>query len=836
MATSAARANSGEDQAVTTVDEAPDNSRQEFDWGLAPSHLKTRRQLRAMGKSPGQSFVGHMVGKFRGRRVAAQLFDSRRAPDKRVPSQAQLAAIRKATAEHQIRAAERRGITRDQLNQEFDPGPGWTDPTTYHQEENPMSNIHPDEIRDYAQHLDQTLSAALRNAPVYIENATPEYEAEAAKSAEAVVRAQEQLEEHLRRHRDILGREPQYRPYYESYDRVAEADEIAERIYDEVAAAQQTELGVPTGHGQRVAYLLAVVAVNQARHRDEKLAAAVETAQAAGGDALDELVRKSQDGQARAESRLESTPKNNQAATVAALADALVWHRNSDIAAGHLADLTRSYAEQWGVTIDADQFSVGIDPDFDAVDAQDHAEAWRLWERESAVLDIVSAMPLPDAAKGAVSEAISAWRGIGISPVDPRAHLRDEATRREQLGIDLAAAQVPDADQARVEFVVDYLRGNLEQVDLLDSPVFLDPGEEARGRVPRLLAAFADNPKAAAWVTAEIAVMTAADQERVRQAGRDIAAGREVDFAVWPGHVDRYDLAEDLTNYAAEYGELHATAEYLAKGGMSDEERDRLGVDFGSVTDDVNVQITRIAEQREQLRTQILDGKGLASMERAQLLAVIDDIDAGRIENHTQLPELLFADERSKADADVDRISKPAAQLSTATREAITQRIEAAGVEVSHRTWEGARLQSAASSLGDSIYSVACGARGDGVEYERKSYADKRARLGQALVKAGVDESVRTEIRELIDDRARQAGVLGTAAAQREQRWQAKTDRVVAARDNAIAQRLAATAGRAPQSSRACTTNRPDRAAQTASPAPARVAGRRNLHSAEVGR
>ncbi|MFE9328637.1 hypothetical protein ACIHDR_47665 [Nocardia sp. NPDC052278] len=140
------------------------------------------------------------------------------------------------------------------------------------------------------------------------------------------------------------------------------------------------------------------------------------------------------------------------------------------------------------------------------------------------------------------------------------------------------------------------------------------------------------------------------------------------------------------------------------------------------------------------------------------------------------------------------------------------------------------------SSIGNSIYSVACGARGDGgIEDERKSYIDKRARLGKELVKAGVGEAARTEIRELLDERARQAGELGKAAAQREQQWQAKTDRIIAARDDVIAQREAAAAGRAPKSSRACTT-RADRTAQTASPAPARVAGRRNLHSAELER
>jgi len=122
-------------------------------------------------------------------------------------------------------------------------------------------------------------------------------------------------------------------------------------------------------------------------------------------------------------------------------------------------------------------------------------------------------------------------------------------------------------------------------------------------------------------------------------------------------------------------------------------------------------------------------------------------------------------------------------------------------------------------------------------------YADKRARFGKELVKAGVGEAARTEIRELLDERARQAGELGKAAAQREQQWKAKVDRAVADRNDSIAQRQAAAAGRASNSGRA-RAPRPDRApaqeahaqAQARAQGQTRAAGRRQLHSPEVGR
>ncbi|MEV0292143.1 hypothetical protein [Nocardia sp. NPDC050710] len=96
---------------------------------------------------------------------------------------------------------------------------------------------------------------------------------------------------------------------------------------------------------------------------------------------------------------------------------------------------------------------------------------------------------------------------------------------------------------------------------------------------------------------------------------------------------------------------------------------------------------------------------------------------------------------------------------------------------------------------------------------------------------------MKQQIRAVVDERARDAGELGRPAAVRRQQWKAKTDKVIEARDNAIAQRQAAAAGRASKSSRACTTRADRTAAQTNMPAPASTAaGRRNLHTPEVGR
>ncbi|WP_370011688.1 RRQRL motif-containing zinc-binding protein [Nocardia cyriacigeorgica] len=101
-----------------------------YDWRCAPSHLRTRRQLAEQGLRPnGQDIQGKVERpRRRGEPLTAYLYDIRLAAAKREATPAQLAALEKATRERQMRAAERRGVDRSELEAEFDPGPGWADP------------------------------------------------------------------------------------------------------------------------------------------------------------------------------------------------------------------------------------------------------------------------------------------------------------------------------------------------------------------------------------------------------------------------------------------------------------------------------------------------------------------------------------------------------------------------------------------------------------------------------------------------------------------------------------------------------------------------------------
>lgn len=101
-------------------------SAQIYRWRCAPAHLRTRRQLAAAGLRPGgQDIAGILPYRRYGHTHRAYLFDIALAKPKRAATAAQLAALTKARRERQIRAAERHGISRAELDQIGDPGPGW---------------------------------------------------------------------------------------------------------------------------------------------------------------------------------------------------------------------------------------------------------------------------------------------------------------------------------------------------------------------------------------------------------------------------------------------------------------------------------------------------------------------------------------------------------------------------------------------------------------------------------------------------------------------------------------------------------------------------------------
>jgi hypothetical protein len=339
--------------------------------------------------------------------------------------------------------------------------------------------------------------------------------------------------------------------------------------------------------------------------------------------------------------------------------------------------------------------------------------------------------------------------------------------------------------------------------------------------------------RAAPEVGREIAVMTPADQERVRQAGKAIAAGQKADTVIWPGYVDRDDLAHGLDTYAMGLEDLRMDADYLAEGKLSPEERRDIGLKSASVQDETSALIDRLATARDLLLDDARTGKGLAAIERAQIAATVADIDSGRINGPGQLPQLLFADERTKASLDSSRTSDHASRFAQAAREALTQRLDAMDVVEPASTTE-ARLTTDIAAIGSSLRDVASASPTATLDELRREFLQRRGRLEQDLTQAGVQVAARAEIRGLVDVRGKEAGQLGRTAAERREQWHTRTAQAVTARDTAAARRAAVDAGEARPAERACATPPTRTAGQAASTGRgARIA---QLHSQEVGR
>ncbi|MBF6518488.1 hypothetical protein IU421_30045, partial [Nocardia cyriacigeorgica] len=577
-----------------------------------------------------------------------------------------------------------------------------------------------------------------------------------------------------------------------------------------------------------------------ARIQRARLDADYARAEQKGADARNALDQWVAGAAQAAEARLQDIAWENRPATAQQLADALVWRSRSDTATEQLGQILADFEQGWGVRVDPEALTVEIDPSVDVAVAQDYAEAAALWGRESSVIDFVSTMPLPETSKDAVMAALNAWHGEDLDPDNPRAHLESELDRRTELDTALAATKLSGDDRARVEFVVDYLRGDTSRVDLLASPVYVDPGEEARGRVKSMLDAYADRKLAPQEIAEQISVMTSEDQDKVRAVGRRIAAElangtgnpTEVNTAVWPEYVDRDKLTEAFQEYAADASELAREADYVATTDLTEVGGEEIGV-----SDDIGARIERMAITREALREQALHSPGLHALERAQLMATIADIDTGRITTANQLPELMLIDERSKAAVDEQRILAPATQLADTTRQQLAELVAKAGIERGHRAT--AAIHGGVNAIGDSLSAVASGATTFGIDRERAQFTERRAQLGQALTSAAADPEVKTQIRQLIDDRARDAGKLGRPAASRHAQWSVKTERIIATRDRAIARAAAVAAGRAPRTGtrdRTAATRGEQSAGQVAAHRAAAPAGRRQLHGEEVSR
>ncbi|WP_216893442.1 hypothetical protein [Nocardia alni] len=129
---------------------------------------------------------------------------------------------------------------------------------------NTASLTGPAQIRAHARHLESVFEEASRHAYVYVENATAQYDAEAAEQAAVISQADARLSVYLQQHRDVLGGDPYWGSWYADFGSTAESDEIAgifspyaEEGREDPAAVRAESSALPTGFpGQQPQFIL----------------------------------------------------------------------------------------------------------------------------------------------------------------------------------------------------------------------------------------------------------------------------------------------------------------------------------------------------------------------------------------------------------------------------------------------------------------------------------------------------------------------------------------------------------------------------------------------------
>ncbi|MEV0297065.1 hypothetical protein [Nocardia sp. NPDC050710] len=546
----------------------------------------------------------------------------------------------------------------------------------------------------------------------------------------------------------------------------------------------------PVGLWQQVGFLLASIAVRRTGVRVYHLG------EKKRGMSAEEFGQQLLEMVAAAEERLRLTDVETAGREEISdrLVDALVWRGESDLAAQMLQRLTRHFEDTYGVTISPGEHpedsGVSLLPGYSAGAVQLQVTASAAWKRQEAA--VVAAIEILDAAdlsdQDALAQAITNWHGDRPNPWLDEATLR---ARRSELERQLTATGVDDRVRADLLFVVDYLTARPVGGYLQQTSVMVDPGDEVKGRMQVLLDVFARNPKAArAMMSAETAVLVEADQEAVREEGRQILRGHQP-ASPWPEYIDRDMVGDRLHRYAEAMQHVIDYARYLATDPDAEIYMHETGGSYDEIFDildivrDERAHFTAMAEQRP----------GLVEIERQQLKALLRDFDVGI---STQLPELLWADDRSKREADYLRGSQHASTLSQHVEQQMKAVLTAAGVTGLDKDRLHVPSGSVAfelSRIRDWIYMAGTNTDGDSDAGNRERRNKSVAACGQALVTAGVPQPARAQVKAILDAGFADAERFSGSFRIRMQRWTTRSAHT-SAKETSLPETAAATGAR----------------------------------------
>lgn len=571
----------------------------------------------------------------------------------------------------------------------------------------------------------------------------------------------------------------------------------------------------------------------EARRRGEEAQRAYEAARKAECKAVETRLAKLRE---RGWERLSRTQ------IVDALGDAALWAGDSERVERMLGELAEHVLERYGVHIDTATGHVTVDAPEElagklAKVEQARAATERARTAQDRMVSLVAAeKDLPEETKAKLYQAIDEWQR------NPNGQTLQALTKK------LEAAGVAEKTRTKVKFVAVYLGAPDALTPLEDLAVaaispaaavlrklgepLVDPADECRFRVDTLLAEYQtklrtgiDTAGVRERLAEVISVLPAEEQDKVRELGKAIRANPAAEVKpLFPGYVDRVQLGDTVRAYAAlaPQVELHAL------------KTDGLDADwFAKEVDGRAGQQQRAAGMRQKIEQAIASGKGLHDLEKDQLRAILADIEAGK----TVTPEMIFADDRTAAALDVERSEQIARQAAHAHGRKIEQILDngAASPVGAVR-----RSKDEITSVVQANTQLAAG-RMTLADFE---FGATDRKLMARLASLGVPEPVRNQIRNEMVRAVDDCATTGKTARRTVDTWAQRREVVAAGRvpakpafdgperqqhmaadlrsqglsEDSVAQRLAASSGRARPISAAVSQTIGERAPRTTSP------------------
>ncbi|WP_433678792.1 relaxase domain-containing protein [Nocardia sp. CA-119907] len=480
----------------------------------------------------------------------------------------------------------------------------------------------------------------------------------------------------------------------------------------------------------------------------------------------------------------------------AALREVAVWREHSEQARAAASALVEHYRREYGLRIDIDTGVIAVDRNIDGFGEQQWRTGALEFKRERLALAAARHCLNAEVAGQDLSAAQQALR----VPRSPR--------ERNQIRSALSALGVSDSDSTTALFVIDYLCGRTESLDLYgDTPVLVDPGEEHEaahhaavqdaiayleanaaytrlGRngvrqvdVDGLIAATFDHRDSRAGADAgqgdpDLHTHVVVANRFHRAAVLDGATGSE---PIWPNYISRRELRARLRGYRGHVREAHRTAQRLIDSSKS------MKPELWDLREDICGLVDRLRSSRAEIDDQLERGHGLLRIEQIHIDNILDKIDLGEV---AALPELLFVGELHKRDCDSDRrISEPSAVATGLGHRMVGALYDAGVTEYQYDTGYEPRSPHSQAVRDIEDYVLVLAAGEIDLHDRRLHYTDALALLDSSLDDAGASATARAQFRVMVEESVQSAAVHGAGEQERGAAWRSRISQTTAARD-----------------------------------------------------